>query len=139
MEPNQSSSLFEMQADGLAQSRLNSISKWSKFIAIVVLIMVIITAIFLFVAKDQIIEAFSSMVALDNRATGVLIGIIVVVMGLVIIWLVALFRAATFIKQGLLSKNSDRLAEGFKAMRIFFAISVVFSVLSILGTLTSMF
>jgi hypothetical protein len=138
METNQPDSLFDMQADGLAQNRLNTISKWSKFIAIVALVMIICTALFLFVARDQIMAAIGPLLAFDSNATGAMLGIAVAAIAFFVIWIVFLLRAAIFIKQGLLSRNSDRIADGFRSFRVFFILSTIYSVLSILGTLTTL-
>jgi hypothetical protein len=62
-----------------------------------------------------------------------------IIIGLLCItWLIYLLRACTLIKQGLLSQNSDRIAEGFKALKTVFSIGIIFSVLSILTTLLAM-
>jgi hypothetical protein len=138
MEPNQPPSLFGMQADSLMQSRLDSISKWGKFISITALVIVILMGLVFFVARDQIIEGVTGVLDLDKNLAGALIAIIAVLSLLGIAWIIFLLRACIFIKQGLLSRNSDRLAEGFKAMRIFFVLSMIISLLSILGTISGM-
>jgi hypothetical protein len=138
MEQDQPTSLFEMQADSLTQSRLNSISKWGKFISISVLIMVTLCTLVFFVARDEIMAAVTKVIDLDNSLAGALIAIVALFAALFVAWFFFLLRASTLIKQGLLANNSDKLAEGFKAMRIFFGLSIVISILSILGTLSGM-
>ena len=138
MEQNQPTSLFEMQADSLTQSRLNSISKWGKFISISALIMVALCTLVFFVARDEIMAAVTKVIDLDNSLAGALIAIVALFAALFIAWFFFLLRASTLIKQGLLSRNSDLLAEGFKAMRSYFVLSMVISILSILGTLSGM-
>lgn len=131
MEQNQPTSLFEMQADSVTQSHLNSISKWGKFIAVTFLIVLVLMALVFFIARNEIIDAVTKVMNLDNNLAGALIGVMVLFSVLFIAWIVFLLRAATMIKQGLLSSNSDRLAEGFTALRIYFALSATISIVSI--------
>ncbi|HEY6505459.1 MAG TPA: hypothetical protein VIZ28_15905 [Chitinophagaceae bacterium] len=138
MEQNQPTSLFNMQADGLMQSRLNSISKWGKFISITVLVIVILCAVAFAAVGERVFDEMVSLMGLDKSLAGALIAIFVLLMALIIAWLIFLLRASSLIKQGLLSGNSELLAEGFKALRIYFVLSLVMSLLSIIGTVTGM-
>jgi hypothetical protein len=138
MEPNQPNSLFEMQADGNTQTQLNSISKWGKFISITGLIFAAFFLLLIAVKGEEIVRGIRDLISLGNNLAGILIGIIVVLGLLCLAWLYFLLRACVLIRQALISKSSDQLAEGFKAFKNFFIIGIIFSILSILGSLTGM-
>lgn len=139
MEPNQPSTLFDMQADGLAQNRMNTISKWSKFIAITGLIVVSCSVLVLIGARQKIAEEMSSVFGFNENQANLFLTFVYIFLAFLVVWLVFLLRAAIIIRQGLLAGNSDRVAEGFKALRIYFLISTIFSIFSILTTLLKIF
>jgi hypothetical protein len=68
---------------------------------------------------------------------GALIAIVLVVLLVMGCWLFFLFRASTLLKKGVQSRDTAQLAEGFKAMRIYFIFSFIISLLSMLSTLQS--
>jgi hypothetical protein len=139
MEQDQSSSLFEVDIDNTAQSHLLSISKWTKIISVTGFVIGGLLLLVFAVAGRQLIEQISSLTALGaNSLAGALIAIIIIVFVFVGAWLYFLFRASSLIKRGLQNRNTDDLAQGFGAMRIYFVFSMIFSLLSILGTLMSM-
>ena len=137
--PPPETSLFEMDLDNLGQNHLNTISKWGKFISITLLIIVAIVVLLLATQYDRIIAWFSNLMALDNKAAGILIGAMVVFMGTALVVLFFLLRGCSQIKQGLLARNSDRIADGFKSLKVVFTIGIIISALTILSTLYSFF
>lgn len=137
MEDSQPPSLFEMQADNTTQSHLGSISKWGKFISITGIVFVALLLLVIAATGQQVIDYISAVMSLDDKLAGILIAILVIIGGLFLAWLFYLLRACILIKQGLVSRDSERLADGFKALKIFFIISMVFSILFILGTVSS--
>lgn len=139
MEPNQDSSLFEMDIDSVAQQRLNTISKWTKFIGITVLVALILIVVAMASLFNDLIGQISALLALHNQAMSIIIAALAVVGALCLIWIIYLLRASSFIKQGLVTQNSDRISEGFKSYKVVFVISIIFSVFGILFTLLSFF
>lgn len=138
MEQNENTSLFGMEADALMQTRLNSISKWGKFIAVTGLIIVTLCVLAFAALGQRVFDEMVRLMGLNTGIAGVLIAMFVLLMALIIAWFVFLLRASSLIKQGLLSRNNEQLAEGFKSLRIYFVLSIVISVLSILGTISGM-
>ncbi len=136
--PPPENSLFEMELDAGAQNRLNTISKWGKFIAITGLILVIVVVIALASQYEAVINKVGELMALDNKTVSIILVILAVIGGLCLIALYFLLRACILIRQGLLAQNIDRIAEGFKAMKVVFTISIIFSSLTILSSLFSM-
>jgi hypothetical protein len=138
MEQNQPSSLFEMEIDSYAQGHINSIGKWGKFISVTGLITVGLFLLLILFLGTRIMNAVSDIMPGGGSLTGaagVVIAIFLVVFGLCGAWLYFLLRASTLLKKGLLTRNTIDLANGFSAMRNFFTMSIVFSILSILSTL----
>lgn len=139
MENDQPTSLFGMQVDSLAQSRLNSISNWAKFIAVTGLIITGLAALLLFIARERLVDMMGSLFTIDSTGVGVIIGIFAVFCIFIILLLVFLLRGATLIKRGVLSKNSDTVAEGFNALKVYFILTMVMLILSLLGNLIGTF
>lgn len=139
MDQEQSSSLFEMEVDNTAQSNLLSVSKWTKFISVTGFVCVALVLLSLAVGGNRILTQLAALTSLGQTdiATPFIIGIIIV-MVFVGAWIYFLYRTSMMIRRGLQSRSSGDLAEGFKAMRIYFVFSIIISTLSILGTLFSM-
>ena len=139
MEQDQPSSLFEMDMDNTAQANLLSISKWTRFISITGFVVGALLLLLMTVAGSQVIGQISALTAFgEGNFAGAVIAVVIIVFAFAGTWLYFLFKASSLIKRGLQNRNTDTLAQGFKAMRIYFVFSMIFSVLSILGTLTSM-
>ena len=139
MDQEQSPSLFEMEMDGTSQNNLLSISKWAKFISVTGFVIGALMLLGLAIGGTRILEQLAALTSLGQSdiAEAFIIGVIVV-MAFLGAWIYFLFRTSTLIRRGLQSRNNSDLAEGFKAMRIYFVFSMIVSLLSILGTLFSM-
>ena len=133
--PPPGTSLFEMDIDAVGQNHLRSVSKWGKFISITLLIIVALGVIGLATQYDQIIRQIGDLMAFDNKTAGILLAFVILFIGLILFFLFYLLRACSLIKQGLVAQNSDRIAEGFKAMKVVFTMGIIFSTLSILSTI----
>ena len=137
---HQESSLFEMNMDASAQSYLLSVSKWTKFISIVGFITCALVLILFAAYGQNIIQAFSVLISLGSAdRAGILIAIVVVAAVLVFLWLFFLIKSSNLLKRGLDTKNTALIADGFKAMRIYFSLSIVINLLNIISTLSNMF
>lgn len=142
MEPNQpvpspGTSLFEMDIDAIGQNHLNNISKWGKFISITALIIVFFVIIALATQYSRIAESIAQLFAFDNNVAGIVLAVVLVIGGLALLSLFFLLRACILIKQGLVAQNSDQIADGFKALKNVFTISIIFSALGLLGVIFS--
>jgi hypothetical protein len=139
MEQNEEKSLFEMNMDSTTQSHLLSISKWTKFISVTGFIIAGLVLLLLVAYGAEIIKQFSVLFSFGNGdLAGAFIAIVLVVMLIFGFWLYFLFRASTLLKKGLQNRDTAQLADGFKAMRIYFVFSFVISTLSILSTLRTL-
>lgn len=140
MEPNQEQSLFDSNMDHVTQEHLQSVAKWTRFISITGFVMLGLVVILLLAAGSQLATAFSSLPgfgALDMA--GAVIAILIIVLLIFGIWVFFLFKASNLLANGLQTRNSAMLAEGFSAMKTYFIISFVLSILSLLSTLYSSF
>ena len=136
--PPQGTSLFEMEIDAVGQNHLKNVSGWGKFIAITGLIIVAICALGLAVSYKEISAEIGKLLAVDNNAAGIVVAVIAIIGLLAIVLLISLLRACVLIKQGLVSQNGDRIGEGFKSLKTVFTISIIFSVLNILGVIITL-
>lgn len=141
MDQPQEQSLFDMQLDAEAQSSLLSVSKWTNFIAITGFIIGGLVLALAAAYGTQILESFSELLSIggNEEVAGVILVVIVIAIVLVAVWLYFLMKASRLIKRGLSNRNSAIMADGFRAMRVYFVISFVISLLSLLSTLTELF
>jgi len=140
MEQDQSSSLFEMDIDSTDQAYLLSVSKWTRMIAITGFVVCGLMLLLLAAFGSRIATLIASLSGLgQGNLAGVLIAVIIVVFAYAAIWLYFLFKSSNLLKKGLQNRNTIDLAEGFKAMRIYFVLSMIISTISILGTISGMF
>lgn len=140
MEQNQNTSLFDMNMDSTAQGHLLSVSKWTKFIAITAFITIGIILLLVLANGSEILNSISALSSLgggdiDSFALVILLVVVVIL----VLWVYFLLSASTNLKKGLESRNTAIIAEGFKSMRIYFVISFVISILSLLSSLQTMF
>lgn len=137
--PPQGTSLFEMEIDAVGQSHLKNISGWGKFIAITGLIIVALAALGLASKYEELSAKIASLFSFDSNEASILMVVLAVFGCMLIILFIFLLRAGVLIKQGLVSQNSDRIADGFKSLKIVFTISIIWSALTLLGTLLTLF
>jgi hypothetical protein len=137
--PPQGTSLFEMDIDATGQNHLKNISGWGKFIAITALVIIGLAILGLATRYQEISEQIGKLFAFDNSAASLLIVILVVILGLAVLLFVFLLRGCVLIRQGLVSQNSDRIGDGFRALKSAFTIGIIFSALNILGVILSLF
>jgi len=139
MDQDQPSSLFDMEMDSNAQAHLLSISKWAKFISVTGFVIGALVLLGLATGGREILNTLTALTSLgQTNIAGALIVAAIIVLGFAGTWLYFLLRASGMLRRGLQSRNTNDFAEGFKAMRIYFVLSIVISVLSILGTLFSL-
>lgn len=140
MEQSQDQSLFDMNMDSNTQSHLLAISKWTRFISITGFVVGGLCLILFAAFGSAILKQFSALFSFGSAdLAGALIALVLVVFLLFGCWLYFLFRASNLLKSGLQNRDTRQLAEGFKAMRIYFVFSFVISLLNILSTLQSFF
>ena len=133
--PPPGTSLFETDLDAVGQNHLNTISKWGKFISVTLLILIGLFILLMAIQYQKIIDRIGELMAFDNKTAGILLAVIIIFIGLVLVVLFFLLRACSLIKQGLVAQNSDRIADGFRALKVVFTIGIIVSCLTILSTI----
>jgi membrane protein DedA with SNARE-associated domain len=132
-------SLFEMEVDTGAQTHLLAISKWSRFISIVIFCCIALVLLGLLINAEEIMQSASILSSVgDSDAAVFVIVIMVVALVFFSLWFFFLFKSSRHIKRGIYTRNSAELAEGFKALRISAVFSVIYSALTILTKFTSL-
>lgn len=139
MDQNQDQSLFDMNMTSATQGHLLSISKWGKFISVTGFIIGALILLMFAAYGQAILKQVTALMSFgDSDVAGVLIAVVVIVCLLMGCWIFFLFKSASLLKRGLQNQNTTMLADGFKAMRIYFVFSLIMSVLSILSTLQTL-
>lgn len=130
-QPAQPSSLFEMEMDGNTQGDMLTVSRWAKTIAVTAFICLALFSIALIVRFQS-----RSRISLSILEGGIIfLSLVVVFIGL---WMFFLLKASRFIREGIFNRNNAQLAEGFKALKVFFIFSLIGSVLSAISTVLSL-
>lgn len=141
MDHQQESSLFDLHLDEAGQSSLLSISKWARFVAVTGIIIGSILLVLALAYGSEIVEVFAALLSIGSKkgTTGMLVLLLIAAIMLVAAWLYFLLRTATLLNNGLESHNTELLAAGFRAMKTYFVISFILSLLSILSAITEIF
>ncbi len=138
-EQSQEKSLFDINMDGNTQANILSVSKWGKFISVTGFIVCGLILILFAAYGEVIIKQVAAIFSMGQAdLAGALIAVVVIGLILVVCWIYFLFRSSGLLREGLQSHDSAKLAEGFKAMRIYFIFSFIISLLGILSNLISL-
>lgn len=138
MEPNQEQSLFDTNMDHVTQEHIQSVAKWTRFISITGFVALGLVLIILLVAGTQLTGQISTLYSLDATGmAGALIAIVIIALLITALWIYFLFKGSNLLSAGLQNRDSAMLAEGFRAMKTYFIISFVLSILSLLSSLTT--
>jgi len=139
MDRDQSSSLFEMELDQSGQANILAVSKWTRFISIVGIVCIALVLIAFAASGQEILANLGYLYSFgDSDMAVTLLVLVLLVIAFFCVWVFFLLKASNLLKKGILGKNATDIAEGFRAMKIFFILSVIISVVSILSTILSM-
>ena len=133
--PPPGTSLFEMDIDPIGQNHLNTISKWGKFISVTSLILLGLVIALMAFNYQEISNRIGELFAFDTQTAGILLAVIIIFMGLILVVLFFMLRGCALIKQGLIAQNNDRIADGFRALKVVFTIGLVISCLTIVSAI----
>ena len=133
--PPPGTSLFEMDIDPIGQNHLNTISKWGKFISVTSLILLVLVIALMAFNYQEISNRIGELFAFDTQTAGILLAVIIIFMGLILVVLFFLLRGCSLIKQGLIAQNNDRIADGFRALKVVFTIGLVISCLTLVSAI----
>lgn len=134
---------MDLQLDGEVRQQLYTAAKWARFISVIVFIGCAIMLIFGVAGGAAIINAFQRLGTFSDLFGGfggtLFVVIIVLVVAVVVFVYYFLFHFAAKIKNALLGESTAELNAGLKSLRIFFIITTVFAMLSLLNTIVNMF
>jgi hypothetical protein len=136
-------SSIDIQIDEEVKQQLTETSKWTKFISISMFILCGITLIGVSVGGSTLMlflsKVNSPLIALLGYSGGILITIIAVIMIGVAVVYYFLYRFSAKIKMAIATENTVVLNEAFSSLKIFFIITSIVSIITLLGSLTSIF
>lgn len=140
MEQNTTDQLSNigLEADSEVRRELGNAAKWSKFLAITVFAICGLVLLFALAASSAIsslLSRFGSYGSLGQLGFGALIGVLVFVMLIVAAVYYFLFNFSAKTKAALATENGDTLNAGVFSLKIFFIISTIAGVLSLINTL----
>lgn len=136
MENNHESSLFEMEIDENGQQHLLTAAKWANFISFTGFIVCAIFLLLVLAFGDDIFQEISQSNV--TGAGGIIVFLMLIVLGLMVLWMYFLYKAAQNLRKGVQEKNTNRIAEGFQAMQSFFIVSFIITILTILSTFSKL-
>ncbi|MBE2229030.1 MAG: hypothetical protein IAE96_00125 [Chitinophagaceae bacterium] len=140
MESNQDQSLFDTGMDHLTESHLQTISKWTRFIAITGYVAMGLVLLMFLLIGGKLAEQISVLSTFSDMGfAGVMLVVVIIALAIAGLWLYFLLKGSSLIRSGLQNRDSVMLADGFRALKTYFIFSVVFSVLSLFTTLATIF
>ena len=139
MEENSQETLISLNVDYDAGNMLKETARWTKFISIVGIIGVAILLLALAVGGTYIITLYAQMfpgIQGFGSAIIFLAFIFVAILGFMVF---LLYRFSTLIKKGIEMQDQTVFNKGLSALKIYFIISGIFAILSLIGNLAKLF
>jgi hypothetical protein len=138
MEENSHEPLIDLNVDHDASNSLNETARWTKFISIVGIIGVALLLICLAFAGTMVTALTSKMMPGLESYSGILIGILIIIVAILGLMVSLLYRFSTNIKKGIDTNDQELFNKGLNSLKIYFIISGVFALLSLLTNFTSL-
>lgn len=139
MENNHDDSFLQMQLDNDGSHILQQTVRWSRFLAIVGIVALLLCLLVLALAGSAIMAmvstlapAFAGLVGMSGAIVIVFVLVAVAIGGYVVYML---FQFSTLTRKAIEHQDQALLAEGMKCLKVYFVISGVFAILGLLGNL----
>lgn len=141
MEPNTEQSLFDSNMDQVSQDHLQTFVKWTRFITITAFIGLGLLIMVLALAGTQFTGKLKETFEMNyfGAMAGLFIVVILLIIAFTVAWIYFLYQASAKVSEGLRTRDSGLIADGFASLKIYFIISVVISALSLVYTLGTRF
>jgi flagellar biosynthesis protein FlhB len=144
MELNETDHLSEMglQIDNEVRQQFITAGTWAKFLSVLMFIcggILLLAGIF---GGSEIINQYSKLRPLSGLSEyqgGAIVAIVIFVVMVLIVVYYFLFNFSGKIKTALQNENVADLNTGLKSLKIYFILTTVFAILSLLFTLYSLF
>lgn len=126
--------LFELQVDYDSGNRFKDAANWGRFIAIIIFICIGFFLLGLSFGASKIIELMSvSRPGIQNVA-GLFIGTLFVLAAVYVYIVIQLYRFTILVKEGIERQDQTTFNNGLKALRNYFLVSGIVSLLMIVWT-----
>jgi hypothetical protein len=141
MENSQEESFFEMHLDYDGGHILHETVRWSRFLSIVGIVCLSIFALVFALAGTAMVAAFSRFTpgieGLESLGGAIIIVAVLGVLALFGFIVYMLYRFSVLTRRGIDQQNQVDFAEGMKCLKIYFLLSGIFALLSLLANLFS--
>jgi len=145
MEDLQQDHLEEMdlKIDDQVRQQLTEAGKWSKFIAIIMFVACGLILVFGVIAGSAMTSTLSRLGSsysfFGEFSPGILIGIIILVVAIIGVVYYFLYNFGLKIKNALLSENNKDFNDALRSLKVFFIITTILAILSLLNSLKTLF
>lgn len=134
---------MDIELDGEVRQQLYDAGKWAKFISIVMFIACGLLLLFGTIGAEELYTAFRRL-STSGGVFGELNGAIIMILVILAVAILAfvyyfLFNFSRKIKTALISENTAELNAALRSLKIFFIITTVFSILSLLNSVYKLF
>ncbi len=140
---NDQLSSIDLQVDNEVRQELTESAKWAKFISIVMFVAAGLILLFGVLGGSLIMGVLGKMGnglgAMVEYGGGILIAIVLVVVIFFTVVYYFLYRFSTKIKSAILTENVIDMKEAFSSLKLFFIISTVVSIFTLLISIYNMF
>ncbi len=131
-----------LQVDHEVRQQLTESSKWARFIAITVFSFCGLMVLVGVAASSVFMNAFSrvsSLGSLGGASAAVLSVVIVIVVAIVAVVYYFLYNFAVKVKAAMLSEDNEKFNAGISSLKIFFIITTIGGIISLLASLYNIF
>lgn len=137
MEENQS--LLELEVDNEASANLTEVSKWGKFLAIIVLValgMIVLLVAFIWSKLGTLLSTTDDMPPEAVSVTKVMIVIVLLIAGAIVGVLMSfLIKGANQVRYGVVNKDQVIFNSGLANLKNYFVMSGILGILGLLFSL----
>ncbi|HLK31422.1 MAG TPA: hypothetical protein VKT28_22780 [Puia sp.] len=139
MEENAQEPLINLNVDYDAGNILKETARWTRFISIIGIIGVAIVLLVLIFAGAAITAMYARMMPGVEAMAGVILFIAFLVIAIAGFMVFLLYRFSTLVRKGIDTQDQQMFNSGLSALKIYFIISGVFAILSLLINSLSLF
>jgi uncharacterized integral membrane protein len=125
----------DLSVNHIVSDRIQSITKWSRFLGIVGVIFLGFFLLIMLVAGTQLSQMGSYFPGFAQVPAAILIVAAVLVAAVIGVLVFYLLRFATLTKRAIQLRNQEMLNKGLEALKIYFAIYAVLAILGVCSTL----
>ncbi len=140
MTEQEPDSIFDADTDPELEQQLLAISKWARLITVIGFSMGAFAVAIMLASGAAILKAFESILPVKAEGTyGALIVVFFIFFFITATVLYFLYKAASCLKAGVLQKDTTLLAEGFSNFHRFFIVMAIFSGITLLANISTLF